>query len=147
MKTTKKKVKIEKRVEGYDKLKNMIIVARPVPSPMVRVKVSGYVTMTRENLEGLKAYDNVPQAITYALHCQYVDTNMLEYEEESDTEKVEREEREEREKVEEDERLEGEKIQARERERIDKRKKEREERREREKARHTARHNAKEKAR
>ena len=97
MKTTKKKVKIEKRVEGYDKLKNMIIVARPVPSPMVRVKVSGYVTMTRENLEGLKAYDNVPQAITYALHCQYVDTNMLEYEEESDTEKVEREEREERE--------------------------------------------------
>jgi hypothetical protein len=147
LKKRPKKVKVEKRVEGFDKLKNMIIVARPIPSPTVRVKVSGYVTLTRENLEGLKAYDNVPQAITYALHCQYVDTDKLEYEEESDTEKVEREEREAREKVEEEEKLEMEKIEARERERIDKRKKEREERREREKARYTARHNVREKAR
>lgn len=56
----------------------------------VRVKVRGYVTLSKENLERLKAYDDIHQAITYALHCQYIDTTFLEYEEEGEREKQER---------------------------------------------------------
>jgi len=49
-------------------------------SPKVKIKVSGYVIMTKENLDNLMNYGNPHQAITYALHMGYVDIANLEYE-------------------------------------------------------------------
>jgi hypothetical protein len=50
------------------------------PEKTVKIKVSGIVEMSKENWDCLLAYDNIHQAITYALHCQYVNTERLDYE-------------------------------------------------------------------
>lgn len=48
-------------------------------SPMVKIHVSGYVTMSKENLERILSYDkdHVHTALVYSLHMGYVDSSNL----------------------------------------------------------------------
>lgn len=50
-------------------------------SPVVKIQVSGYVTMTKENLErSLAGGKDEHMGLVYALHMGYVDVSKLEFE-------------------------------------------------------------------
>lgn len=55
-----------------------------VNSPIVKIKVSGYVTMTRENLNNILAYDDPHTGLVYSLHMGYVNADNMEFDPEEE---------------------------------------------------------------
>jgi hypothetical protein len=49
-------------------------------SPIVRVKVSGYISMTEETLEDYLTRNDPHMSLVYALHMGFVDTSKLTFE-------------------------------------------------------------------
>lgn len=49
-------------------------------SPMVKVKVSGYIEMSQENWNKLLTYADPHLGVVYSLHMGYVNTEGLEFE-------------------------------------------------------------------
>lgn len=50
-----------------------------VDSPIVRVNVSGYIEMSKENLERLLNYDDPHMGLVYCIHMGYVKSDNLEF--------------------------------------------------------------------
>ena len=49
-------------------------------SPKVKIKVSGYIEMTQENLDTLLSHSDPHMGIVYAIHMAYTDASNLEFE-------------------------------------------------------------------
>ena len=49
-------------------------------SPIVKVKVSGFISMSQENLDRLLTHDDIHTSIVYAVHMGYVDASELIFE-------------------------------------------------------------------
>jgi hypothetical protein len=49
-------------------------------SPIVKIKVSGYITMTKENLDNILAYDDPHTGLVYSIHMGYCNPSNLEFE-------------------------------------------------------------------
>lgn len=49
-------------------------------SPTVKIKVSGYIEMSQENLDTLLAYDDPHMGLVYSFHMGYVNTSNLAFE-------------------------------------------------------------------
>jgi hypothetical protein len=48
-------------------------------SPKVKIKVSGYIEMSEENLDNILAYDDPHQGLVYSIHMGYCDASNLQF--------------------------------------------------------------------